>query len=356
VSDGTIQWKAVNRRVGDVNCPNSKVVTKGASKIFAGDKDITRFSGTVNPLNWTLVDDAGYLPTGMQQNNANDVAVLNLYRSNLVMFNANGFQLWAIDPDPANMAFQDQLPIGSIWQKACCPVNNELLFLAAIGFRSIGIAIAAANLEAGDVGEPVDPLVQPAIAAAIASGIEPISTYVPGAGQFWGSFPNYPNGSTTTFVLTLNGTQKKWSRYVHPFVIEAYVQLGNDLYMRHGDIVSRHDITRNTDQVGASELVFPGIVQSAWLDLDNPGATKNLTNFEYVGDGQAPSVSVGIDQSNAGTFTAPFLLPNSDSVPGTPIPYEVSAPSMSFRMDYVGGQAWSMTLLRLYLSDEAGQP
>ncbi len=351
IADGSIQWTAESRQVTDANCPNTAVVCKGASKIFAGDSDITRFSATVNPLDWTSADDAGYLPTGMQQGNANDVAVLNIYRKKLVMFNANGFQMWDIDPDPANMAIADQLPIGSTWQKACVPVGNDLYFLAALGVRSIGIAVAAENLQAGDIGMPVDPLVQ----AAIASGVEPLGAYLPSAGQYWLSFPNYPTNSTTTYVFTLNGSSGKWSRYVHPFVIEAYAQLGNDLYMRHGNYVSKVDPTLNTDAVAGVATAFAGLVQSPWLDLGAAGETKDLHGFDYTGDGQGPSVSVGYDQRDTAAFTAPFAISN-DTVPGTPIPFGIMSPSLSFKLAYAGGAAWSFDRMNLYLSDLPGQP
>jgi len=190
VVDGTVQWEAVSRRVEDENCPNSKVVAIVASKVFAADRDIVRFSATANPLDWTSEQDAGYLPTGLQQANANDMAVLNQYRGNLVSFNASSFQNWQADPDPAAMAILDQMDgIGSTWQGAAQPVGNELFYLSQLGVRTIGIANAAENLAAGDVGMPIDPLVREAIKQSIIDGTEPVATYYPSAGQYWLAFP-----------------------------------------------------------------------------------------------------------------------------------------------------------------------
>ncbi len=193
VVDGTVQWEAVSRRVEDENCPNSKVVAIVASKVFAADRDIVRFSATANPLDWTSEQDAGYLPTGLQQANANDMAVLNQYRGNLVAFNASSFQNWQADPDPAAMAILDQMDgIGSTWQGAAQPVGNELFYLSQLGVRTIGIANAAENLAAGDVGMPIDPLVRDALRVAEANGSDTLATYYPGAGQYWLAFPHYP--------------------------------------------------------------------------------------------------------------------------------------------------------------------
>lgn len=193
VQDGTINWKAISRRVEDEKCPNSKVVAIVASKVFAADKDIVRFSATANPLDWSTVDDAGYLPTGLQQANANNMAVLQQYRANLVALNASSFQNWQVDPDPASMAILDQMDgIGSIWQKAAAPVANDLVYLSQQGVRSVGIANAAENLAAGDIGAPIDVLIQQAMLYADRNDTPPLATYYPGAGQYMLAFPNYP--------------------------------------------------------------------------------------------------------------------------------------------------------------------
>lgn len=187
VSDGTISWECIDRRIEDDKCPNSKVVAIMSSKVFAADGDIVRFSATTNPLDWSSQDDAGYLPTGLQQANADDLLVLQPYRGNLAAFNANCFQLWQTDPDPALMSLLDQMDgVGSQYTLAACGVGNDLFYLAALGVRSIGIANAAQNMQAGDVGMPIDSLTQEAIAqVAQSTDGKFISTYYPSAGQYW---------------------------------------------------------------------------------------------------------------------------------------------------------------------------
>lgn len=193
VSDnGEISWETIGRNIQDENCPNTKVVAIVASKVFAVDDDIVKFCATVNPLDWTSRDDAGYLPTGIQQANSNGAAVLGIYRSNLVVFNASTFQMWQVDPDPAAMALLDQMEgIGSIWPKAVQAVGDDLFFLSQLGARTVGIAAGSSNLAAGDVGDPIDPLVHAAIIDLALSGRQPIATYYPGAGQYWLAFPEY---------------------------------------------------------------------------------------------------------------------------------------------------------------------
>lgn len=350
ITDNTVSWEVISRRVEDENCPNSKAVAIAASKVFATDRDIVRFCMTTNCLNWTQEKDAGYLATGLQQANAGDMSVINQYRSNVVCFNPSVFQNWQADPDPAVMVILDQLSgIGSTWQQAAAPVGNDLFFLAALGVRSVGIAGASTNLQAGDVGMPIDPLVKAAILAAIASGKQPRATFYPSAGQYWLAFPDYPSvGITETFVYSLTNAGTKvgaWTRYQFPFTIEAFAQLADDLYIKHGRYISRVDELLATDELTVDDVVlqqpFAGRVQWAWLDFGTPGVTKMLNGFDYVGVGQAPTISVGFDQRNPNLFTTPYQI-DADTLVGGLIPLPVMAPTMSVRLDFEGGEAWSV--------------
>jgi hypothetical protein len=595
VVDGTISWECISRRVEDVNCPHTKVALIIASKVFKVDGDIIRFSATANPLDWTTEQDAGYLPTGLQSANANDMAVMGQYRGNLVAFNPSSFQNWQADPDPAAMALLDQMEgIGSSWNKAAQPVANELLFLSQRGVRSVGIAAGAENLAAGDVGEPVDVLVQAAMAQAIASGGKILSTYYPGAGQYWLAFPSagtpaasafakliswwpltetsgpridyhrdndldivpdegffelltgvpgsgggvkllsaneaffsraaedcvdledqptyeimswvsghdydgvgngaacnivakcsedsdngyiamlgndaeFPNtwggihrdnfggipsipmsqddwhmasfyrngdvrgfardlgletptetgvttqdnsgypfrigvvpgystlsetkigqtaffsdvltneeraifyngglgityeefaamvgapGSSQVFVYTMSGGKGKWSRYEYPFAIDCFAQLGDDLYIRHGDFVSKVDPTVDTDEVDGVPMNFEGTVWWPWLDFGSPGVTKMLEGFDYIGSGQGPSIQIGYDQRNVAAMTPAYQLSN-DTMPGGIIPLPVSAPTFSVKLTFDGGQKWTVNAVNLSLFDLGNGP
>lgn len=355
VHDGNMDWIAVTSQITDANCPNSKVVAIMASKIFAADGDIVRFSATVNPLDWTSTQDAGYLPTGLQQANSNDMAVLAPYRSNLTALNASSFQNWQVDPDPSAMALLDQMDgIGSTWQHAAQPVGNDLFYLSQLGVRSVNIAAGTNNLEAGDVGMSIDPLVQDAIKWD-ATSLGPRSTYYPSAGQYWLAFDaDTDHGGPIVYVCTMNGGKPKWSRYAFPFAVDAFAQLGNDLYIRHGDEVSIVDEEAVTDDVGGVATNFDGVVQWPWLDFGQPGVTKMMEGFDIVGSG-APSVSIGYDQRNLAAFTDPYAV-SPDTMPGGIIPLPVAAPTLSVKINFAGGQAWNLQAFQLYLDDMRGGP
>jgi hypothetical protein len=199
-------------------------VAIGSSKVFAGDDDIIGFSATVNPLDWSSEEDAGYLPFGLQTFGAMPVTALGLYRGNLAAFNSQGYQIWQIGEDPDDHALLDAGPIGCVWPRTPLAVMNDLVFLSAVGIRNIGVAGASTNLQVGNFGQSIDSLV---IAKIAAGEYEPFSLYVPAYGQYWCFFGD------EAFVLTINGNkQLSWSRYIFPEVITDWTLDGDDLMLR----------------------------------------------------------------------------------------------------------------------------
>ncbi len=359
VRDGTIDWTARSAQVTDANCPQSKIVAIGAGKIFAADNDIVRYCATVNPLDWTTTNDAGYLPTGLQTYGSNPAAAMGLYRSNLVVYNAEGFQMWQLDPDPANIALLDALPVASVHNPALAPTANDLFFLSSQGVRSMGISSAGVNLEAGDVGMPVDALIKPALAAAIASGIEPIGTYIPSMGQYWLSFANYPTtGYSQVFVYSINvpNAPGKWSYYNFPLAITDFTQLNETLYIRGVDSVSGSndvlvmDDTVFYDYVGVpgerTQVDIIGVVQTPYVDLGSPGVEKMLVGFDSVNLG-TPSVQMGYDEFNLANLTVGFTIP-ADTIPGMIIPLPIASPSFSLKLTFPAGAPWKMMSANFY--------
>jgi len=350
VHDGTINWKAVSRRVEDENCPNSKFVVIAASKVYAADDDIVRYSATVQPLDWTSSDDAGYIPTGLQNYGANPVEAMGLYRGNLIPFNAEAFQLWQVDEDPESIALLDALPMGSTQHHAIAPVSNDLFFLASQGVRTVGIAASSTNFQAGDVGMPIDPIVQ----ELMKSPGYPIGLYYPAAGQYWLIF-NKADGTSEAVVYSMTriGSVGAWSRYVFPFHVDDWAIAGDVLYMRSGDYIYRIDDEVVGDEVSPSNIQpFEGVIQWPWLDFGQPGVTKMVYGVDVVGQGDV-SLQIGYDQTNPGAFTDPYTIP-ADTVPGTVVPMPLSAPSMSVKLTYDGSVQWQFNALTVYLNDNRG--
>lgn len=350
VADNTISWVADTRRVEDPNCPNKKTVAITASKIFSGDGDIVAYSATINPLDWTTANDAGYIPFGLNTYGSQDVSALGLYRSNLVAFNSKGFQMWQVDEDPANFAILDAVPIGipPTADKSLQPVMNDLVFLTEVGIRSMGIAGASTNLQAGDFGKQIDPLVK----VKLVAGEVPISLYYPGAGQYWLIF------GAEAFVLTMNGGKRdmSWSRYVFPSDIDDWTILDEDLMLRSGNKIWRvDDAAERDDQVGdpaTSGTAFAGRIWWPYLDFGRFGGDKQMIGFDLVATG-AVKVTFGYDQSDDTIATADYTLAASDTLPGTIVPMPITGPSFQLRLEFTADQstAWEWSGAILYLED-----
>lgn len=158
--------------------------------------------------------------------------------------------------------------------------------------------------------------------------------------------------ATTVFVYTMNkvGDVGAWSRYVFPFPIDDFAQLGDFLYIRSGDDVLKVDPDAVVDFQGdLRQSTFEGVIQWPWLDFGAPGVTKQLVGFDIVGKGTA-AIQIGYDQSNQGAYTTAFDVP-ADSVPGMMIPLPVMAPSMSVKLTYAGGQKWQFNALNVTVQD-----
>jgi len=354
VENGTIRLRTISRRVEDPRCPNSKIVRIAASKIYAGDNDIIAYSATNQPLDWTSVEDAGFWAFGLHEYGSNPVAAMDVYRGNLVAFNVEAFQMLNVDADPANMSKLDELPIGTSFAKATSPVSNDLFFLSSEGVRTIGIAAGSTNLQAGDVGMPVDPLITALVAEAEAAGEEPLSIYYPNAGQYWVCFPRArstgPGFETEVFVYTMTrtGGVGAWSRYIYPFRFDGLAQRGDTMVVRSGDDIMEisedllYDFAGSVDQVG-----FEGVLQWPWLDFGAPGVDKQVEGFDIVGAGTS-SIQFGYDQTNLAAFTTPYAIP-ADTLPGMMIGMPVTAPTLSVRLTYAAGQKWQFDALNVYL-------
>lgn len=342
VLDGTIAWRAISRRIEDENCPNTKAVAIAASKVFAVDRDIVRFSATVNPLDWTTRDDAGYLPTGLQTYGSNDAAALGLYRSNLVVFNSQGFQMWQVDQDPANMAFLDAVPVGSTYPHTWQPIANDLAGLTAVGVRNVSIAGASTNLQADGVGEPIDPLVKAAI-KELESDDDVISLFWPAMGQYWIIFGD------EAFVLTINGAKKKsWSRYVFPSEVTDATLAGNTLVLRSGtkvwdmsDEALRDDIYTVGDPVVLSLVQAGTTAELSWTAANTTGVPA--VDYYRV-----------FRSANGGAFTQIATVPLAD--PRTHDDTDLADGTYQYYVDYVdtaGNTADESNTVQLVIATQA---
>lgn len=345
VTDGTIVWRTGTYHVSDPKCPNTKQVVIAASKVFAAggsnSRDIVRYSATNNPMDWSTQDNAGFLPTGLQAQVDPIVQALGIYRSNLAVWSAGEFQVWQVDPDPSRMALLDSIPsIGSTYYRGHASVSGDLYFMTRLGVRSVTIAGGSTNLQAGDIGTPIDDLVR----ADLAIDDEPIALFYPAGGQYWVGFGSH----AWVYSESRIGGIGAWSRYNLPGVLDYYAQNNGQLSIRCGDKVY---LVNESTALDADGVPVSAVVQWPWLDMGQPGVQKMLAGVDLVGSGQ-PAVSIGYDETNKALFTTPYSIP-PDTQPGYLIPIPASAPSFSVKFEYTGtATAWELQSTSLWLVDQ----
>lgn len=367
VHDGTIDWIATVPVVTDTNCPHSKIATIGASKIFVGDNDIVRFCATNNANDWTATQDAGYLPTGLQSATETECTALGLYRGNLAVFMPNTLQVWQIDPDPAQMSFMDQVPgIGTVYQRALCAMEGDLYFLSAMGVRSASISAGTANLAAGDVGTPIDPLVRADLAAyrtALASAAppvwEPIGINFPSAGQFM----LFMGDHAWVFTYSPAAQLAAWGRYTLPWIVTDACLLGGDLYVRADDnCVYRLDKDAEwngdaaVDDTATATAPYTATVRWPYMDFGNTGGYLDaygadvLFNEQVTGAAGNTSLAIGYDENDPTAMTDAIAVGSVEARGKSGfVPVEVNAPSVSLQVTYTGNGGWELTQTNLYI-------
>ncbi|MBP8233986.1 MAG: hypothetical protein KAY22_16940 [Rhizorhabdus sp.] len=322
VADGSITWVAMHNRITDEKCPQTAIVAIAAGKVFCADGDIIGYSATVNPLDWSSVDDAGFLPFGLQTYGSTPCTALGLYRSNLVAFNAEGYQMWQVDEDPANMALLDASPIDCRYARTVQPVSNDLVFCSAGGVRNIGTAGATGNIQAGQFGKAIDPLVLEKIRAGT---YDPFALFWPSAGQYWIIFGD------EAFVLTMNGgpSDASWSRYEFPDEITGWTLHEDDLYLLAGSKVWKMDDEQTADDV--LECSATAVTETATTDIPSGADTLNQYSnsvlYPWNADEDDPRASlnihtysiqnIGNPSSWAAHSTHPLSDPGAFSIAGT---------------------------------------
>jgi hypothetical protein len=274
--------------------------------------------------------------------------------------------MWQVDPDPNNIAILDAEPVGCDYPKTIQPVNNDLVFCSPVGIRNIGTAGSAGNLQAGQFGKQVDPLVKGLLKLLAANGYEARSLFFPGTGQYWFLVGEF------ALVLSINGNNvMSWSRYSFPGVITDWTVMDGALYLRAGDLVWSMD---TTDQIflddvqeysaqGGTSTAYPGYMAWNYIACGQEGIDKDfegidLTIGEIDDEGEVENnncvcnVSIGYNQSNKEHATEPYAV-TGDTVPGTMIPIPLCAPSFQLRLDFGTGQNWGWAFANLYCTQDA---
>lgn len=328
-------------QITDVNCPHSTAVLKAASKIFAVSQDgnTVRYSKTGDPKDWTTASDAGFLPTGLNATGDRATNALGLYQKKLVALARDGAQVWTVDPNPSNMALDDNVEnVGTSYPNSLSTVGGDLFFLSDFGFRSITTNRLVDKREDVDVGSPIDTLVKAQLATMTGS---PIARYFYGTGQYLCAIDD------TLFVYSLSRTSKiaAWSRYLLPFSVDATAELNGVLYLRTGDDVYKFAEEAYTDNGENFEV----LLEMPYMDFKAPGVLKSVYAIDIVMEGQC-HFSLGWDVRNAAAVTDEVRIIGNTRGGGL-IPIECCGTEFSPRFRNLDSQEFRLDALTIYYNN-----
>lgn len=324
-SDGSIKHHyfdgaaAGATHIADVNCPNTKAVTKISSKMWAvgTNGDTVRFSKTNAPRDWTTTNDAGFLPVGLQQSGASSATALGFYTNRLVVLFSDSSQVWVVDVDPAKMAFQQAVDVGSTLPYSHANMAGDVFFFSPAGVRTITRQDITTNLIDADVGSPID---RELLAGNLIGITSPRAQFYRGGGQYW----LYSGNKALVYTFSRTTGVSAWSIYEYPYTIDYMDELNAELYIRSGNNVYKVDRNVKTD----NGVIYSVDIEMAYLDFKNPGMLKQILGMDAVITGTA-DISHRFDPRNVTLKTDPPVTVNGDTRPGYVYPVELLSTNLA---------------------------
>src|SRR5574340_45244 len=296
VHDGSGDWTAITPMVTDPKCPHSKQVLIASEKVVAGDVDITRYSATSNPLDWSTANDAGFIAHGLFSVQETSITALALYRGNIALFTASSLQLWKSDPDPAAIVILDTVEsVGTTYNRAAVPVEQDVFFTSDLGVRSISVSASQQAMGEGDVGNPMDPVVR----ALVGPGVTPLAGFFPNLGQTLFFFGNQVVVLFKNKLTKLTG----WALYTLPITVTDVATLDGDLYVRDATDIYWFQPGSKTDYGNRFQVVL----EWQYLDFGTPGTTKTFMGVSWDADAVG-TVSAGYKVQVPTARTGPKYL------------------------------------------------
>jgi hypothetical protein len=375
-----------NNAITDANCPHGSHALPLQSKIFAtSSTGVVRFSATASATDWTLANDAGFLPTNNQAQGSGAPVALGEFLKKLVVFYPSAAQLWVVGANPANHAFDQRLVIGTQNIDSHANVGSDLFFASPDGVRSIVLHSQYGNALDIDVGSPVDQVVR----ELLNQPVRITGRYFPSLGQYW-----LINGQQA-YVYSFSRTAKiyAWSRYAFPWSISGADELGGKVYLRsaEGDIyelrddypvddsaelaVGRLGVARNPGQwiqamPTAGQTGIRVTLRSPFLDMRQPAGTKiiealdmaasrgpMLAGTPYLIDEYTLNMLYRPDQNGEGFQTGPIDMRQApdDTRAGGYIPLGLTCPTMAFELTHEAAQSFELSAVAFHFESVGWQ-
>lgn len=309
VVDGTVTWTCRSFKIVDANCPHSKQVAKNGSKIFAIGNETVRFCATNAARDWTLANDAGFLPVGVQASGDSSPTALGQFESYLAVFFEDAIQTWAVGPNPATHAIQKTAYLGTRYPFAHGNMGSDVFFLSQVGYRSVSTANQVGTLQDLDVGSPIDTLMRD----EMRSVISPKTIYWRGGGMLL----SFIGSKIYVYAISRVAKVSAWALWETNLTIDDAAEVDGVMYLRAGDNVYAMDEFVYTD----NGTMFEVHVELPYMDCKAPGLSKQFVGVDVVmtGTGRIAHRYDPLDQSQI----TPYLDVAGDTRSGGMVPVEL---------------------------------
>lgn len=307
--------------VADVNCPNSGSATIAASRLFSIEGETVPYCAAGDAEDWTTSNDAGFLPTSLQQDDGAEATAVGTFQDSLVVFFPQGAQVWDVAVDPSANKIRKRLKgVGTDSPLSLASFANDLVFLSSAGFRSMTQSQTTDRIDDTDLGSPVDTLVVPDL-AGVSSQV--IGAWLPELGQYWAIFTIGGTSKVWAYSYSRSSKLACWSEYTFPIAITGIANIGGTVYVRSATEIYVVDPEQYTDDGTAINVD----VQMAFQDAKTPGVLKQFHSADFVFSGTW-DVSYLYDPRDTSKETIGQEI-TGDTRPGELIPVEVSAPAIA---------------------------
>lgn len=328
--------------ITDSNCSHGASVTKTASRIFTTGNQVVRFCAAGDARDWTTASDAGFLPVSLKQDTKGDPTAVGTFEDTLVVFFADGSQVWDVAVDPAATQIRRVLAgVGTQYPQSLASFYRDLVFASPFGIRSMSVQEVVNRFDETDVGVPVDTLV--AVTQAAHGTASPVrGAWIPQLGQYWAVYDATEGSVVYAYAFSRSSKLACWAQYTFPARITGMATLAGKVYVRTASSLFEVVAEQYTD----AGIPIDVDVQMAYQDAKSPGVEKMFYGADYVFSGTA-TVSYLYDPRDQGKETVQQQV-TGDSRPGTLVPVEVSCAAIAPRFQHSADEPFTLDLASLY--------
>lgn len=238
------------------------------------------YASEIQVLSWNAgaVGEAFY-DMSIHMTAGGDIVALAEYLGQMAIFHQRGVQTWNFEADPVAASPDKKVPrIGCVAPRTAVSfAGQDVFFLSPSGIKSLRSRDSAAAISAADIGNPIDSDVVEAMRTLSADSIERAFAEVePTTDRYWLALGN------TAYVFSYFPGAKvsAWSTYDLPTGATDFVALGNQMWVRAGDVLYLYG-----GEDGATYDDTVAEVETPYLDGRQIATWKAWKGIDIVAEG-----------------------------------------------------------------------